>query len=149
MASQFHLFELLLLAEESRVLWCGKPWFFINFVSHNEFARSSNTRTPKQHVNELPTAQRPPPPPHNSRYAHAQPSRRVRTFRRNIFPRILRRFGSDLKRRFRSDLRQCAQSGSNVCFRFLSDISFPIWHVVSDTVCAKLNPLTANWRLLQ
>ena len=64
--------------------------------------------------------------------AHAQPLRR---FRKNIFPRILRQFGSDLKLRFGSDLKQCALSGNNVCFRFLSDISFLIWHVVSETVC--------------
>ena len=67
--------------------------------------------------------------------AHAQPLRRCRTFRKNIFPRILRQFGSDLKLRFGSDLKQCALSGNNVCFRFLSDISFLIWHVVSETVC--------------
>ena len=118
--------------------------FFINVACHNEFICSSNIRsirlqrTVKEHKSDLPTPRQPPPTPHISRSAHAQPLRRFRTFRKNIFPRILRQFGSDLKLRFGSDLKQCALSGNNVCFRFLSDISFLIWHVVSETVCGML-----------
>ena len=44
-------------------------------------------------------------------------------YQKNIFQRILLRFGCDLTRRFRSDLKRCAQSGRIACIRFPSDIS--------------------------
>ena len=66
--------------------------------------------------------------------AHAQPLRTIRTIRKNIFQRILLRFGCDLTRRFRSDLKRCAQSGRKACIRFPSDISVLFWRVGSGLI---------------
>ena len=66
--------------------------------------------------------------------AHAQPLRTIRTIRKNIFQRILLRFGCDLTRRFRSDLKRCAQSGRKSCIRFPSDISVLFWRVGSGLI---------------
>ena len=55
-------------------------------------------------------------------------------WQKNIFQRILLRFGCDLTRRFRSHLKRCAQSGRKACIRFPSDISVLFWHVGSGLI---------------